>query len=38
MDGFLFRLANPPPEDDEPEAMYSKSQLVTLGSEVMEQY
>ena len=38
MDVFLARLANPPPEEEEPEMMYSKSQLATVGSDVMEQF
>ena len=38
MDAFLFRLANPPPEEQEAEMMYSKSQLATVGSDVMEQF
>ena len=38
MDEFLAHLANPPPEEEEPEMMYSKSQLATVGSDVMDDY
>ena len=38
MDEFLFRLANPLPEEEEPEMMYSKAQLATVGSDVMQDY
>ena len=35
-DAFLDRLARPPDEEDEPEILYTRSQLVTLGSEVID--
>ncbi len=37
-DEFLATLANPPAEEEEPEMMYSKSQLATVGSDVMDEY
>ncbi len=36
MDEFFERLANPPAEEEEPEEMYARAQLTTLGSEVVD--
>ena len=36
MDTFLERLAHPPEEEEEPDILYTRSQLTTLGSEVMD--
>ena len=37
-DLLLAHLANPPEEDLEADVMFSRSQLATLGSDVMDQY
>ena len=38
MDLLIEQLANPPEEEEEAELLYSRSQLATLGSEVMDEY
>jgi hypothetical protein len=38
MDNFIETLASPPAEEDEPEEMYAKAQLTTLGSDVVDDY
>jgi|GEM_PF-2991357 hypothetical protein len=37
-DHMLDILASPPEEDEEPEEMYARNQLATLGSEIMDEY
>jgi hypothetical protein len=34
----LESLASPPEEDEEPEEMYARSQLTTLGSDIVDDY
>ena len=38
MDALIAVLSNPAEEEDEEEILYSKRQLTTLGSEVMDEY
>ena len=38
VDSLLYCLANPPTEDEEAEILYSKAQLATVGSDVIEVY
>jgi hypothetical protein len=37
-DHMLESLASPPEEDEEPEEMYARSQLTTLGSDIVDDY